>query len=87
MPEIKMPAANITETVFRLFVSGNSLQDAVKTAAAHVKNASADYCASHGIELSNLTINLQRALPEKNGYRLTYAIAHKATGKTPSSSN
>lgn len=87
MPEIKMPAANITETVFRLFVSGNSLQDAVNTAAAHVKNASADYCASHGIELNNLTINLQSALAEKNGYRLTYAIAHKATCKMPTTGN
>lgn len=77
MPEIKMPAANITETVFRLFVSGSSLQDAVKTAAAHVKNASADYCASHDIEPSKLTVSLQSAMPEKNGYRLTYAITHK----------
>ena len=79
MPEIKMPIVNVTETVFRLFVSGNSLRDAVKTAAAQVKTASADYCASHGIEPSNLTINLQGALPEKNGYRLTYAITHRDT--------
>ena len=73
-----MPAANITETVFRLFVSGNNIQDAVKTAAAHVKNASADYCASHDIAPNKLMINLQNALPEKNCYRLTYVIAHKA---------
>lgn len=73
-----MPAANITETVFRLFVSGNSLQDAVKTAAAQVKTASVDYCVAHGIEPKHVTVNLQSALPEKNGHRLTYVMAHRA---------
>lgn len=73
-----MPIVNVTETVFRLFVSGNSLRDAVKTAAAQVKTASADYCAAHGIEPERVTVNLQSALPEKNGHTLTYVMAHRA---------
>ena len=66
-------------TYFRVFVSGDNINDNLRSAAAHVKDASADYCISHGIEPERLTVNLHSALPEKNGYRLTYAITHRAT--------
>lgn len=66
------------QTFFHVFVSGTDIHDEVRTAAVHVKNASVDYCVAHGIEPKHVTVNLQSALPEKNGHRLTYVMAHRA---------
>ena len=74
----KYPLIHTPRTYFRVFVSGANINDEVRTAAAHVKDASADYCAAHGIEPEHLMINLQSVLPEGNGHRLTYVMAHRA---------
>lgn len=76
MPIPKQKTANITRTYFRVFVSGENILDEVHMAAAHVKDASADYCILHGIEPERLMINLHSVLPERNGHRITYVCAY-----------
>lgn len=61
-------------TYFRVFVSGANINDEVRMAAAHVKDASADYCISHGIEPERLTVNLHSVLPVTGGHKLTYVM-------------
>lgn len=61
-------------TYFRVFVSGANINDAVRSAAAHVKDAGAEYCAAHGIEPERLTVNLHSVLPVTGGHKLTYVM-------------
>ncbi len=76
MPAKKSPIVHTPRTYFRVFVSGTNINDEVRMAAAHVKDASADYCISHGIEPERLMINLHSILPERNGHRITYVCAY-----------
>ena len=62
------------QTFFHVFVSGANINDEVRSAADHVKDAGADYCAKHGIEPERLTVNLHSVLPVTGGHKLTYVM-------------
>ena len=70
----RTPLIHPPRTYFRVFVSGTNLNENLRSAAAQVKDAGADYCAAHGIEPERLTVNLHSVLPVTGGHKLTYVM-------------